>query len=124
GVTDGRGAGAKLDAAIEPGAVVSVPQAFVQAGNSLFFNATSSASGSELWALPLTNPRLTIDDLRVREGDSGTATARFTVTLSPASSRSVTVDYATADGTATAGSDYTAAAGTLSFAAGETAKNI
>ena len=46
--------------------------------------------------------------------DAGTAT--YTVTLSAQPAASVTVDYATADGTATAGSDYTAASGTLTFA--------
>ena len=45
--------------------------------------------------------------------DAGTAT--YTVTLSAQTAASVTVDYATADGTATAGSDYTAASGTLTF---------
>ena len=44
----------------------------------------------------------------------------FAVTLSLASSNEVTVDYATSDGTAGAGSDYTAGAGTLTFAAGTT----
>ena len=46
------------------------------------------------------------------------ATIDFTVTLNRAASGSVTADYATADGTATAGEDYTAASGTLTFAAG------
>ena len=41
-----------------------------------------------------------------------------------ASNSTVTVDYATADGTASAGSDYTAAGGTLTFAPGETAKTV
>ena len=41
-----------------------------------------------------------------------------------ASNSTVTVDYATADGSATAGSDYTAAGGTLTFAPGETAKTV
>src|SRR5205085_1518794 len=41
-----------------------------------------------------------------------------------ASGRTVTVDYATADGTAAAGSDYTAAAGTLAFAPGETSQTV
>ena len=44
--------------------------------------------------------------------------------LSPASNSAVTVRYRTADGTATAGSDYTAASGTVTFAAGETSKTV
>ena len=47
--------------------------------------------------------------------------ATFTVSLSAASGQAVTVTYTTADGTATAGSDYTAASGTLTFAPGDTA---
>jgi aryl-phospho-beta-D-glucosidase BglC (GH1 family) len=50
--------------------------------------------------------------------------AVFTVTLSQASSTTVTVAYATADGTAVAGSDYTATSGTLSFAPGTTSKTV
>ena len=45
----------------------------------------------------------------------------FTVTLTGATSRTATVDYSTVDGTATAGDDYVAAAGTLTFMPGETA---
>jgi ELWxxDGT repeat protein len=123
-VTDGTSAGTKLIADIEPGIFGSVPQNLVVAGDHLFFSATTVANGTELWALPLASPRLTIDDIRVTEGDSGTTTARFTVTLSPASSKSVTVDYATADGTATSGNDYTATTGSLTFAPGESAKSI
>ena len=52
------------------------------------------------------------------------ATIDFTVTLDRAALGTVTVDYETADGTATAGSDYTAASGTLSFAAGERTKTV
>jgi RHS repeat-associated protein len=47
-----------------------------------------------------------------------------TVLLSAPSSYTVTVPYATSDGTATAGSDYTAASGTLTFVPGETARSI
>ena len=52
------------------------------------------------------------------------AVLAFVVTLERAASGTVTVDYATADGTATAGADYTATSGTLRFAAGETSKTV
>lgn len=65
-----------------------------------------------------------IDDVTVTEGDSGTSDATFTVTLSKTSSSTITVDYATADGSATAGSDYTPETGSLSFSPGETSKTI
>ncbi|MGE0363392.1 MAG: Calx-beta domain-containing protein, partial [Vicinamibacterales bacterium] len=61
-------------------------------------------------------PLLTITDATVTEGNAGSVAATFTVSLSAASTDPVTVDYATANGTATAGSDYTAASGTLTFA--------
>jgi len=67
---------------------------------------------------------LSIDDVSVAEGDAGTTTAHFTVTLAPASGRTVTVDYATADQTATAPSDYQATSGTLTFPAGATTRKI
>ena len=56
-------------------------------------------------------PTITIGDARVTEG----GTAEFTVTLSSAATRAVTVSYATADGTATAGADYTTTSGMLTF---------
>jgi hypothetical protein len=67
---------------------------------------------------------LSVDDVTVTEGDAGTAAASFTVRLSGASATPVTVDYATANQTATAGSDYQAASGTVSFAAGELTRNV
>ena len=69
-------------------------------------------------------PSLTIDDVQVTEGNGGTTSAVFTVRLSAAAGWAVTVDYATSDGTATAPADYTATAGTLSFAAGTTTGTI
>jgi len=65
-------------------------------------------------------PSLSVNDgATVGEGTEG-AHARFTVRLSAASGRSVTVSYATADAGATAGSDYTARSGTLTLAPGTT----
>jgi aryl-phospho-beta-D-glucosidase BglC (GH1 family) len=53
-----------------------------------------------------------------------TTVATFTVTLSAASTQTVTVNYATADGTAIAGTDYVAQTGTLTFSPGETQATI
>ena len=58
------------------------------------------------------------------EGDSGTTSATFTVTLAPASGQNVSVDYSTADGTATAPADYAATSGTLTFAPGQTTRTV
>ena len=71
-----------------------------------------------------TQPTISINDVSVSEGNSGTTTASFTVSLSSASSQTITVKYATADNTAHAGSDYTNATGTLTFAPGQTSQNI
>jgi Calx-beta domain/FG-GAP-like repeat len=67
---------------------------------------------------------LAINDVSVTEGNSGTTSAVFTVRLSDAIAVPVTVNYATADGTATAGSDYQSTSGTLTFAPGEVSKTI
>ena len=71
-------------------------------------------------------PALSIDSPSVAEGDRGTAALTFTVALSEASGRRVTVGYAdTGSGTATAGADYTAlVASALTIAAGETSRTI
>jgi CSLREA domain-containing protein len=71
-----------------------------------------------------TPPSVSINNVTVAEGNTGTVDATFAVTLSQASGKTVTVHYATSDGTATAGSDYAATSGTLAFAAGETSKSI
>ncbi len=70
-------------------------------------------------------PVLGIADASIIEGDSDTGNLVFTVSLSEASGLPVTVNFSSADGTALAGSDYTALApGTLTFAPGETTKTI
>jgi len=73
------------------------------------------------------NVSITTDDSYVIEGNVGTTTAVFTVSLSTPTAFTVTVDYATGGGGingATAGSDYEAVSGTLTFAPGETLKLI
>ena len=69
-------------------------------------------------------PSLSIDDVTVIEGNSGTTSATFTVTLSAASGQTVTVNHATADGTATQPADYTSTSGTLTFTPGQTTRTI
>jgi len=64
-------------------------------------------------------PELTITDVELAEGDDGTTDFVFTVSASMAGSEAFTVDWQTVDGSATAGEDYTAASGTLSFSAGQ-----
>ena len=69
-------------------------------------------------------PSITVDDVTVTEGNRGTTAATFTVSLSAAYGQPVTIHYATADGSAIAGSDYQAASGTLTFAPGVTSQTI
>ena len=71
-----------------------------------------------------TQASLSISNATVTEGNAGTVNAVFTVTLSAASSQTVTVQYATVNGTATAGSDYQAASGMLTFLPGELTKPV
>jgi len=132
-VTDGTAAGTRLvgdvETATSPGNFLvpasSSPKAFTRAGDRVYFTATTQAAGLELWAVALpSTPRLTIDDVRVAEGDAGTAMAHFTVRLSAPSSNTITVDYATSDDTAVSGSDYDSAAGTLTFAPGQTSSSF
>ena len=71
-----------------------------------------------------TLPTLSISSRQAKEGNTGTGLRQFIVTLSAASMQTVSVQYATADGTAKAGSDYTSASGSLTFAPGELTKTI
>ena len=67
-------------------------------------------------------PALSVADAKVHENDG--VPLGFVVSLDRAPNAAVTVDYATSDGSAQAGVDYTAASGTLSFAAGESSKTV
>ncbi|NOT53587.1 MAG: hypothetical protein HOP18_03185, partial [Deltaproteobacteria bacterium] len=74
--------------------------------------------------VPVVLSALRINDASKVEGNSGSSALTFTVSLSPASVGTVTVNYATANGSATAGSDYTATSGALTFTAGQTSKTV
>lgn len=79
-------------------------------------------------------PALAINDVSQDEGNSGTTAYTFTVTMAPASSQTVTVNYATANGTTnpatggascdTAGVDYITTSGTLTFVADDTSEQL
>ncbi len=88
------------------------------AGKKLSAGVSATVPGPETPQAAL--PVLSVADARADEGE----TLAFAVTLSEAAAGAVTVDYATADHSAAAGTDYTAASGTLAFAAGETEKTV
>lgn len=102
-----------------------------EADEVLFVNlsgATNASIAKAQGAMMIVNddpvPSLAIVDGSVTEGDTGTTTAGLTVNLDTASGQVVTVGYATADGTATAGSDFNATSGTLTFAPGVVSQTI
>ena len=80
------------------------------------FPSSGTITAGTLPELSFASTNITVNE------NAGTAT--LTVELDPASTGTVTVDYATSDETAEAGEDYTAASGTLTFAASETSKTI
>lgn len=95
--------------------IVRAQFAFAAAALFLVLAAAGTASDT---------PSLSLNDPLVSEPDSGTANVVFTVKLSAPAAGPVSVDWATADGSAEAPADYVAASGTLTFAAGETSKQV
>jgi hypothetical protein len=98
-----------------------------------FLTMTLSTGNNQHAEYTITNLLLTLDaagsslsigDITAPEGNSGTTTFSFPVTLSSPASSIVTVDYETHDGTATASSDFTFASGTLTFNPGDQTKQI
>jgi len=91
-------------------------------------NPTNATLGTDVGVGTIVNddgaPTINLSDVSVTEPDSGFTAAGFTATLSAPSAQVVTVDFATADGTAGAGVDYTAASGTATFAPGVTSQTV
>ncbi len=106
-----------------------LPSAVAQADETFFVNLSSATGGAEIGDAQalgtIVRQGLTIADVSVLEGNSGTTDAVFTIALTQAQQEVVTVQYSTADGTATvAGADYVPTSGTVTFAPGETAKTV
>jgi Big-like domain-containing protein/Calx-beta domain-containing protein/K319-like protein/uncharacterized protein DUF6055 len=123
-IISGPGGGATLGAANTVSPTINattsgsyVIQLIVSDGSLTSTPATTTATFSAL-------PSLSIADMQIPEGNSGTSTMAFAVTLSAPINRAVTVQYATHDGTATAPSDYQAASGTLVIPANATSASI
>ena len=91
-------------------------------GNASFTASSGTLAGGQVVNI---NTSISINDVSLTEGDSGTKNFDFTVTLSQASNLTVKVDFATANGTATvAGSDYQSTTGTLTFIPGDLTKTV
>ena len=86
--------------------------------------ATGTIVNDDIDLSPLTPPKVSIADLAVTEGNGEHSHFMFSLTLDKASATPVSVGYATANGTATAGVDYTAGAGTVTFASGVTTQTV
>lgn len=99
--------------------------------NEGFYASLSTSSGATILdnraVGTITNddgPRVTIADATVAEGNAGTRNLTFTLTLLGNATKPVSVSYATADLTATAGSDYIARSGTVTFAPGVQTRTV
>ena len=69
-------------------------------------------------------PQISINDVTLTEGNSGTKTANFAVTLSSPSNQTITVAYQTSNVFAVAGTDYITQTGTITFNPGEISKTV
>ena len=129
--SDGDSGGAsnktEIDAGTQPGWRAG-------SGNSIFDSTLAAVgptvsppatiSGSVDPVPPPALPTLSIGDVTGTEGNSGTTPFVFTVSLSAPTSATVTVSFATANGTATAGVDYVSTSSQLTFSPDETSKTI
>jgi Ca2+-binding RTX toxin-like protein len=111
----------KADGEVEPDETFTVQLSNPQGAELAQAVATGTILNDDQ---PQALPVISIADAQVQEGNDATAVAVLTVTLSAKSTEAVEVDWSTADGSALAGSDYTAMTGTLSIPAGRTSGKI
>lgn len=111
------------DTTVEPTETFTVTLA-APSGATLGTAAATGTITNDDTAVVVTAPTISIANATVAEGNSGTSTATFAVTLSKAATSTVTVGYSTGSATATAGTDFTATAGTLTFAPGVLSQNV
>jgi hypothetical protein len=102
----------------------SVTFGFIGGGGPAATPTNYMLNGAPLGGSPAPLPSLSIDDVSQAEGNGGATNLAFNVTLSAPSTSPITVNYSTADGTASAGSDYSAVSGTITFAPGQTSRQI
>ena len=123
-LSSGANAVVHISATVDPGtsgtAIVNIAT-IDAAGQPDPIASNNNASATITPVLPV----LTITDAVVQEGDSGSSSAVFTLTLSTPSPQLIEIDYTTADNTATVtGGDYVAASGTITFTPGSTVRTI
>jgi len=120
--------GSQPFAAVSNGVAFSHPGRFIQV--RVTFKPNAEGDSPVLSDIRIAAPpraKASIDDVTVVEGNTGLSPATpatFTVSLDQATTNTVTVDYATSDGSAIAPGDYTSAAGQVTFAPGETSKPV
>src|SRR5207244_3186982 len=108
--------------------LTAVQDALDETDETIIVDISSVTNGAESGTQQVTatitdddGPAISINNVTVTEVNAGsTVNANFSLTLSAASPQSITVDYSTADGTATAPADYVAKSGTVTFPANST----
>jgi hypothetical protein len=121
------------DTAPKTFAVPIVNDSLSEASETINLSFSAPTGGAAVGTPPLAvltiidndpQPALRVSNVSVPEGGAGVIGAVFRVSLSAPSGATVTANYATADATATSGTDYEAASGALTFSPGETSKTV